>query len=395
MKSIFLRTDFFGHLNTGGSFSHIGGFLDGMIELGHEMTFTASAQCYPSGKYDFRHIPYPFLYKNFPEIPCLAYNNTLQKKLPPLLREIQPDFLYQRHSEFVYSPSNIAKKHSIPFILEANNSEWWWKKNWANLFFDDILRRCEDVHFHAADAIMVVSEVLKQDLVRLFNLPPEKIHVNPNGVDVHTFTDNIDSNAFFASLSAELQQRWEGKTLCGFVGTFGEWHGVEVLAHSVVHAVRENPNIHFMLIGDGKLRGNVEKIIAENNMQNHVTLLGTVTHHLVPSYLSLCQILLSPHTENTDGTLFFGSPTKLFEYMGMGKAIIASAVGQIADIIKDGHNGVLVKQRNPVDLAHAIIRLTQEPELCHILGKNARYDAVTTYSWKHNAQRVINVVQSL
>jgi glycosyltransferase involved in cell wall biosynthesis len=163
----------------------------------------------------------------------------------------------------------------------------------------------------------------------------------------------------------------------------------------VVHAVRENPNIHFMLIGDGKLRGNVEKIIAENNMQNHVTLLGTVTHHLVPSYLSLCQILLSPHTENTDGTLFFGSPTKLFEYMGMGKAIIASAVGQIADIIKDGHNGVLVKQRDPVDLAHAIIRLTQEPELCHILGKNARYDAVTTYSWKHNAQRVINVVQSL
>jgi len=395
MKGMFLRTDFFGHLNTGGSFSHIAGFLDGMKELGHSMTFTASAECYATGKYDFRHIPYPSLFKNFPEIPCLAYNNTLQRHIPALLKELQPDFIYQRHSEFIYTPSAIAKKHSIPFILEANNSEWWWKKNWATLFFDDILRRCEDVHFHAADAIMVVSEVLKQDLVRLFNLPPEKIHVNPNGVDIHAFTNDIDSNAFFSSLSVELQQRWKGKTLCGFVGTFGEWHGVEVLAQSVIHAIRENPTIHFMLIGDGKLRSNVEKILADNNVEHHVTLLGTVKHHLVPFYLSLCPILLSPHTENTDGTVFFGSPTKLFEYMGMGKAIIASAVGQIADIIKDNHNGVLVQQRDPVNLAHAIIRLAQSPEHCAFLGKNARHDAVSTYSWKHNAQRVIDVVTSL
>lgn len=395
MDAIFLRTDFFGHLNTGGSFSHIAGFLDGMEQLGHTMTLTASAQCYPEGKYPFRLIEYPTLFINFPEIPCLAYNNVLNKKLPHLISELKPDFIYQRHSEFIHSPSAIAKKHNLPFILEANNSEWWWKRNWAKLFFDDILRRCEDVHFHAADAIMVVSDVLKNDLVRLFNLPPDKIHVNPNGVDIDAFTDEIDSEQFFSELPSPLQTRWQGKTLCGFVGTFGEWHGVEVLAQSVIHAVRKNPNIHFVLIGDGKLRGNVEKILHDDGVADHVTLLGTVKHHLVPSYLSLCPILLSPHTENTDGTLFFGSPTKLFEYMGMGKAIIASGVGQIADIIKDGINGIITEQRNPQDLAKKILALADNPTLCKQLGKNARYDAVSTYSWKHNAQRVIDVVNSI
>lgn len=395
MKSIFLRTDFFGHLNTGGSFSHIAGFLDGMKELGHEFTFAASAQCYPKEKYPFRHIPYPTLFTNFPEIPCLAYNNILSRELPKLIQEIKPDFIYQRHSEFIHSPSAIAKKRNIPFILEANNSEWWWKKNWAKLFLDDILRRCEDVHFHTADAIMVVSDVLKNDLVRLFNLPPEKIHVNPNGVDIDAFSDEIDSEQFFSELSESLQTRWSGKTLCGFVGTFGEWHGVEVLAQSVKHAVQENPNIHFMLIGDGKLRGSVEKILKDDGVEDHVTLLGTVKHHLVPLYLSLCPILLSPHTENTDGTVFFGSPTKLFEYMGMGKAIIASGVGQIADIIKDGINGIITEQRNPQDLAQKVLALADNPTQCKQLGKNARYDAVSTYSWKHNAQRVIEVVDGV
>jgi glycosyltransferase involved in cell wall biosynthesis len=395
MNILFLRTDFFGTLNTGGSFSHIGGFLDGLEELGHKVALTASAQTFPPEKYTFYHIPYSRLFTNFPEIPSIAYNRILERALPAIIRTEQPDFIYQRHSEFIHATTNIAHRAGLPLILEANNSEWWWKRNWAHLFFDRILRRSEERQFRAADAIMVVSEVLKQDLVRLFDLDPDKIHVNPNGVDISRFSDSIDSSSFYATLPAELQSRWKGKILCGFVGTFGEWHGVEVLARAVSHAVRRNPSLHFMLIGDGKLRGNVENILASNGVSDSVTLLGTVKHDKVPSYLSLCEILLSPHTENTDGTTFFGSPTKLFEYMGMGKAIVASSVGQIRDIIHDGINGALVEQRDEVALASVICRLADDLEFSRNLGKAARLDAVNTYSWRHNAQRAIDVYHTI
>lgn len=395
MNILFLRTDFFGPLNTGGSFSHISGFLDGLQELGHTVALTASAQAFAPDRYKFYHIPYSPLFTNFPEIPSIAYNKILERRLPSIIKAEKPDFIYQRHSEFIHATTKIARNANLPLILEANNSEWWWKRNWAHLFFDKILRRSEERQFHAADAIMVVSEVLKQDLVRLFNLDQEKIHVNPNGVDIARFSDSIDSPAFFRTLPTELQARWKGKILCGFVGTFGEWHGVEVLARSVIHAVKQNPNIHFMLIGDGKLRSNVEKILAADGVSDSVTLLGTVKHDIVANYLSLCEILLSPHTENTDGTTFFGSPTKLFEYMGMGKAIVASSVGQIADIIHDGINGALVEQRDERELASVICHLTSDLEYCRTLGKAARLDAVNTYSWKHNAQRAVDVYHGI
>lgn len=395
MKILFVRTDFYGPLKTGGSFSHISGFLDGLQELGHEVALTASAETFEPNRYTFHHIPYPKLFNNFPEIPSIAYNRTLKNALPPIIQAEKPTFIYQRHSEFIHATTTIARKAGLRLILEANNSEWWWKRNWAKLFFDKLLRRSEEVQFQAADAIMVVSDVLKNDLVRLFELDPSKIHVNPNGVDIERFTNTIDAPKFFQTLRPELQSRWRGKILCGFVGTFGEWHGVEVLARSVSHAVRENPALHFMLIGDGKLRGSVEKILADNGVSDFVTLLGTVRHDLVPSYLALCEILLSPHTENTDGTVFFGSPTKLFEYMGMGKAIVASGVGQISDIIRDGTNGVIIRQRDERDLADKICALALDLPKCHTLGAAARRDAENTYSWKHNARRAVEVYENL
>ena len=243
--------------------------------------------------------------------------------------------------------------------------------------------------------MFVVSDVLKQELLRQFDLPPEKIHVNPNGVDVEEFSDTIDAEGFFQTLPKELQERWRGKFLCGFVGTFGEWHGVEVLAKAVKPTVERNSRVHFLLIGDGKLRSSVEEILKADGVQEHVTMLGLVPHSLVPKYLSLCEVLLSPHTHNPDGTVFFGSPTKLFEYMGMGKAIIAAGVGQIGEVIHHECNGLLMRERDHFDLAEKIVYLAERPELRGRLGQAARRDAVEKFSWKENARRVVEVCQKL
>jgi len=394
MKMLFLRTDFLGNIEVGGSFSHVRGFLSGINSFGVEIITSASSPLIDLS-YKFYEIKYSNLYQNFPEVHSIAHNKTIQKILPKIIEKEKPDFIYQRHSEFVFSTTQIARRYNIPLILEVNGIETYWKQYIGKLYFKNLLLRSEAVQFQKADALMVVSDVLKQDLIKWFNLPEEKIYVNPNGVDLELFSDEIDVAVFYQSLPEELQARWQGKLLCGFVGTFGEWHGVEVLAKSVKAVVAEKPFAHFVLIGDGKLRDTVEKILEADRVSEHVTLLGSVPHELVPKYLSLCDILLSPHVDNVDGSTFFGSPTKLFEYMGLGKSIIASSVGQIKDILQDGKNGILVPQKDEKALAEKIIFLCENPDWRYMLGNAAREHAVEKYSWKENARRVIDVYEKI
>ncbi|MDE3058750.1 MAG: glycosyltransferase family 4 protein [Bacteroidota bacterium] len=387
MKALFLRTDFYGSINVGGSFSHVKGFLDGLQQLGHEFAAIASGNLSVSGGTVYT-IPYSSLFRNLPEVLSIAYNFTLLREARKIIRKEKPDFIYHRHSEFNYSSAMLADEFAIPLVLECNGSEVWVKKNWGRIYLEKILQMAENVQFNRADIITVVSNVMKEDLARL-GIDKKKIIVNPNGVDPAAFSPRIDG--------VEITERYKlgGKIVAGFVGTFGAWHGVEVLARSIKPTVQKNPHVHFLIIGDGVLRGDVERIIREDKVENFATLTGAIPHATIPRYLAACDILLSPHVQNSDGTLFFGSPTKLFEYMGMGKPVIASGVGQIGEVIHDGVNGMLIEHKNHMDLAEKILLLAENPKLRKSLGDAARQDAVERFSWQKNAERVITAVEPL
>ena len=125
------------------------------------------------------------------------------------------------------------------------------------------------------------------------------------------------------------------------------------------------------------------------------TFAGRISHEKVRSYLDACDILVSPHVASADGSEFFGSPTKLFEYMAMGKGIVASRLGQIAEVITDEETGLLVEPGDPIGLARAIERLAVDGELRERLGAAARKTAIERYTWRHNAARVFEVAQTL
>ena len=180
----------------------------------------------------------------------------------------------------------------------------------------------------SADAIAVVSRALKDRLTDN-GFDETKILVNPNGVDPALYTIQADGN------NVRRKYNLDEKIVVGCVSTFGPWHGLPVLVDAVEDVVKINNNIHFLLIGDGELRNQVEKTIRDKNLEPYVTLTGIIPHKDVPEYLAACDILVSPHPPLADGSEFFGSPTKLFEYMATGKGIVASNLGQIGEVLKN------------------------------------------------------------
>ncbi len=387
MKIAFLRTDEFGG-EAGGSFSHIGGFTEAMLRAGHKIFFIASGQ--PAqldmSKTPLHLIEYPPLFYEFlPELSHVAYNYRFIKHALPILKRENPDFLYHRHSDFNCASVILSRLLKIPLVLEVNNSEVWLRANWGNLYLHRLCQLFEDVAFQGAHIIAVVSAVLKQDLIRLGVLA-EKIIVNPNGVDPQRFQPN---------LSDDLRQSCglADKVVVGFVGTFGVWHGIPVLAEAIPPIIKANDKIHFLLIGDGDLKLDLEEQVKKNGLTDYVTFTGIISHHQVPEYLATCDILVSPHNPMVDGSEFFGSPTKLFEYMAVGKGIVASNLGQIGEILKDGQNAILTEPGNAPEIVKGVLELANSVELREKLGRQARQEVIKEYTWDRNAARVIEAYE--
>jgi len=111
--------------------------------------------------------------------------------------------------------------------------------------------------------------------------------------------------------------------------------------------------------------------------------------------LDACDILVAPHVPLADGSEFFGSPTKIFEYMAMGKGIVASRLGQIGEVLVDEETALLVEPGNVEELRAALVRLIEDAGMRKSLGVKARETAEREHTWMHNARRVLQAYQSL
>jgi glycosyltransferase involved in cell wall biosynthesis len=106
-------------------------------------------------------------------------------------------------------------------------------------------------------------------------------------------------------------------------------------------------------------------------------------------------VLVSPHVPLPNGVEFFGSPTKLFEYMAAGKAIVASRLGQIDDVLEHGVTAWMVEPGSVDQLAEALVAVAADPKLRGELGAKARRQASEQHSWQLNARRLINTYSAV
>ena len=163
--------------------------------------------------------------------------------------------------------------------------------------------------------------------------------------------------------------------------------------------------------GDGVRMPFVKEILADPRCSRFCTLMGLVEQASAPDYLAASDVLLSPHVASEDGSKFFGSPTKLFEYMAMGKAIIASDLDQIGEVFRNSlkacelpHGSpreterriaILMQPGDVSQLVEAIRFIAVEPAWRANLGMNARAEVLSKYTWGHHVQKILGRARSL
>jgi glycosyltransferase involved in cell wall biosynthesis len=302
----------------------------------------------------------------------------------------RPDFVYQRYSMGTDAGLELAARLGVPLVLEYNGSELWIQKHWGSgpqVQRLDTLAALEEENVRQASLIVVVSEVLKEQLVAE-GVDPARVLVNPNGVDVDRVARFRERPAAEWREDAGL----EDAPTVGFVGSFGMWHGVKVLPAMIDHVAQAVPEARWVLIGDGPLFAEVRDEIESRGVADRVRMTGVVAHDDALALLAACDVCVSPHVTNPDGTRFFGSPTKLFEYMGLAKPIVASDLEQIGEVIEHERTGILCPPGDAEAAAAAVVRLLGDETLRTRLGEAALERAATDYSWQAHCRRILDAL---
>lgn len=361
---------------------HIEEMIAALGRLGHQVVLVAPAMAEASS---FGHdggwvarlkraLPKP-LY----EILELAYSIPAYLRLKRAYDAERPDVLYERYNLHLVAGWWLKRRTGVPFLLEVNAPLAHERSAHGGLALPALARWSEGLTWRGADRCLPVTGVLAEHLTRA-GVARSAIEIIPNGIDRHRFPAEMDGTAVRRELGLD------GKVVLGFTGFIRAWHG---LPH-VVDAMADLPQAHLLVVGDGPARAELEAHATERGMADRVTCLGLTGRDRVAACVAAFDIALQPRVVD------YASPLKLFEYMALGRAIVAPDQPNIREVLTDGVDALLFDPNDPAHLGARIRTLCGDEALRRRLGAAAaRAVDERPFTWDGNARRVVELADAV
>ncbi|MCH8011197.1 MAG: glycosyltransferase [Candidatus Marinimicrobia bacterium] len=244
---------------------------------------------------------------------------------------------------------------------------------------NSFLYRLEEKLTASCSAVIAISEAVKQYLISRKVVPEEKIVVIHNAVDPALF----DPERFY--LQTRLR---ENRFTIGSVGRLHRAKGFNILLKAFHIVSRQISNIELEIVGNGRLRTDLLRQSEELGINDRVKFVGQISQHQVAQRLSEWDLFVMP-------SLWEGFGIAIIEATAMGKAVVATRVGGIVEVVKDGKTGFLVPPYNPDALAYRIMELLRDNDKRAKMGREGRKLVISDFSLQQAVRRLENVYDSL
>jgi L-malate glycosyltransferase len=228
--------------------------------------------------------------------------------------------------------------------------------------------------------LISVSQDLKHFLLSK-NFQKSKIAVVRNSIDIK----KIPSVENSIEVKTKLQIR-DDVSVIGTIGRLVTVKGHKYLLEAARDIISKNNRVVFVFVGSGPLLDELKEFTASLGIEDYVRFTGFSDDPF--PLLNIFDIFVLT-------SLYEGIPMALLEAMSMGKPIISTCVGGIPEIIKDGHNGLLVPPRDPKELSDACLKLLNEPQLSVTLASNAKNDSEQLHSLRNSVSETITLYKEI
>ena len=272
---------------------------------------------------------------------------------------------------------SAARRARRPLVISLHGSDMFAAER--NALVGRAARRA----FSDSMSVTACSSDLRARAVRL-GASPERTSVLPYGVDTAFFGSSRLSDGARETMRRRLGAVANDHTLVLAVGRLVEKKGFEYL----VRATAATPDIRVAIVGDGDLETEIRSLAQES--KSLVTLAGRFSREEIRDALHCADIVAVPSVVDSKGNVD-GLPNTLLEAMAAGKAIVASRVAGIPDVVENEVHGLLVPQRDSVSLHAAIVRLKGDRSLRERLASSAKTHAASDLTWS----RVATTLESI
>jgi len=358
-----LCTDYF-YPSIGGVQSHVAGLASELERRGHEVAILTKQlkTDLPNGSLRISHDKIVFIEPIFP-LPII-----IVPPKPVDVREvIRRGGFEMVHAHHAFTPTSLlsisaAEKLRIPSILTnhtiflAGDARYIWVPASYVLY---PYRR----YINKACLITAVSRAAAKFIEHFAE--DKKIVVVPNGVDIE----------LFESVEKKVQPNLSEKPTILYVGRLSYRKGLQVLVRAMPFILKEIPNAHLIIAGKGYMDGFIKVLIKSLNLEGNVTMLGFIPDEKLPELYASSSLFVMPSLYCES----FG--VTLLEAMASGRPVVASNVGGIPEVVKDGVTGLLFKRGDAEDLADKIIKVLSDRSLAQSLASNAKEIVKERYSW--------------
>lgn len=283
-----------------------------------------------------------------------------------------------------------AKRLGIPFIYEVRG---FWEvthlsrdPHIINTSTYHLTRYMETEVVKYADYVFTLTNAMRDDLVSR-GIDSSKIGLLPNSCDPSQF--DPAKNKRDKKLAKKLGIP-SNIPVIGYIGTFNDYEGLDDLVTACGLLYQKGMKFRLLLVGskaDSEESNKLRSIAMKYEFEHWLIIPGRIEHNEVASYYSL--ITIAPFTRKPLPVTELVSPLKPLEALAMGKAVVASSVQALSEMIIDETTGLIYEKGNVNDLYDKLLVFLNDSSKCSNLGKNARKWVVENRTWKLCAKKVI------
>jgi glycosyltransferase involved in cell wall biosynthesis len=245
------------------------------------------------------------------------------------------------------------------------------------------MRRLRDEICRKSSALVTPLPGIVPDTV-----PKEKVHRVSWGANVERFRPDGPVK------SLEIP---EGRKVVVFSGSFRPWHGADLLVRAAPYVRSRVPEAFFLFVGDGPSQQMTKALARELDVEGHCLFTGAISYSDMPSVLRRAQLGVAPYLPRRLGQMqlgFYWSPLKIFEYMATGIPVVTIDVPELAEVVRQGEEGLLFPEGDAEALAGAVAALLENPA-SRAMGEAARERVVSRFSWQVHFQELERILEGL
>lgn len=321
-------------------------------------------------KWISRHLP-NFLF----ELAEIGYNVAAYLRLQRVLRTRKFDLIYERYAFYLVAGAVVARRHGIPFVLEANEVNGIAHRA-RSQSYPGLCGRFERFLFARCVGIHTVSSQLKRMILRQ-GVPDSRVHVVPNAFDV--------AKVKIRGKNPDLMHQYQlsGKLVLGFAGWFDRWDRLDFFVEVFRILRKSHDDLKLVLIGDGPVLDEIRKLVARHGLEKHIVFTGPVARDRIYEFLALIDVAVLPHSND------FGSPVVMFEFMGLKIPLVAPRLPPIQDVHVHGETAMLFDPLKIESCRLAIESLVVSPEIRAQLAQRAYAKLQNDHTWQRNASLIL------